>query len=121
MLQIKQIVCTLTILMSLIMTADLFADKSSVEIIVPESAVKGTEITIKIQVTHSANSGFHHTEWAYVKVNGQEIARWKSPFESAVFTREVKYIINGPVDIEAMASCNLHGSDGAKTAKINIK
>ncbi len=102
-------------------TAPLFANKSAVKIYAPDSAVKGSEIVIKIKVIHDTNNFFHHTEWAYIKVNGKEIARWKYPFESNIFTREIKYKVDGPVSIESMSYCNLHGSAGAKTATIKVK
>ncbi len=99
----------------------LFADKSAVKITAPGSAAEGSEITIKIKVIHDSNNFFHHTEWAYLKVNGKEIARWNYPFESEVFTREVRYRVDGPLSIEAMSYCNLHGSAGAKTATVKVK
>ena len=121
MLHMKHILFLVMFTGSLISATSLFANKSSVEITAPDSAVKGSEITIKIQVSHNGNSRFHHTEWAYIKVNGQEVARWKYPFESEVFTCEIKYKVIGPVEIQSEASCNLHGSAGIKTAKVNVK
>jgi desulfoferrodoxin (superoxide reductase-like protein) len=121
MKRIKRSVLLFAIMLSVFAATDLLANQSSVEIIVPDTAVRGKEITIQIKVTHNGNSSFHHTEWAYVKVNGQEIARWVYPFESEVFTREVKYKVTGPVEIEAKANCNLHGSAGPKFTKIEVK
>ena len=101
------------------------ADKSAVTINAPESAAKGTEVTIKLNVAHSGNNMFHYTKWAYIKVNGKEIARWdfsatKTP-ESENFTKEVKFTINEPAQIEAEAYCNIHGSAGISKAAITIK
>ncbi|MBU3947637.1 MAG: class II SORL domain-containing protein [Proteobacteria bacterium] len=102
-----------------------YANKASVTIDVPYSAVKDTEVTIKLNIMHNGNNIFHHTEWVYVKVNGKEIARWDFSMtnlpETENFTREVKYTINEPVQIEAEASCNIHGSGGITKAAIDIK
>ncbi len=101
------------------------ANKSSVTIDAPDSVAKGAEVAIKLNVMHNGNNIFHHTEWVYVKVNGKEIARWDfSMFnrpETENFSREIKYIINEPVQIEAEASCNVHGSSGISKAAINLK
>jgi desulfoferrodoxin (superoxide reductase-like protein) len=102
-----------------------FASKSSVSLTVPESVSKGTEITIKVNVTHSGNNMFHYTNWVFVKVNGKEVARWdfsssKTP-ESENFTREIKYTVNESAQIEAEANCNIHGSTGIAKASIAAK
>lgn len=101
-----------------------FADKSSVSIDAPDTAEKGSEIIIKITVTHNGNNLFHHTDWVYIKVNGSEIARWDFKFndlpENEVFTREVKYTVQGPLTIEAEANCNLHGSKGTAVKKVIV-
>lgn len=105
----------------LAMSGALYANKSSVEIKAPDSAVKGSEITITVNVSHSANNFMHHTSWAYVKVNGKEVGRWEYPFESADFTREVKVKVDGPLVVEAKAECNIHGSAGAVNAQVKLK
>lgn len=109
----------------LLLTGSALADKSSVTIIAPESAAKGTEVTIKLNVTHHGNNMLHYTNWAYIKINGKEIARWdfsatKTP-ESESFTREVKFTFNEPAQIEAEATCNMHGSAGIAKAAIAVK
>jgi len=75
-----------------------FASKSSVSLTVPESVSKGTEITIKVDVTHIGNNMFHHSNWVYIKVNGKETARWDFSMtntpESENFTREIKYTVS---------------------------
>ena len=101
----------------------LFANKTSVEIKAPESVKKGTEATIVINVTHSGNNRFHHTEWVYVKTDGKEIARWtftgsELP-EKENFTREMKLTVNADTVIESEGNCNRHGSNGV--AKTTIK
>lgn len=109
----------------LLSTGIALADKSAVTINAPESAAKGTEVTIKLSVAHSGNNMFHYTKWAYIKVNGKEIERWdfsatKTP-ESENFSKEVKFIVNEPAQIEAEAYCNIHGSAGITKAGIAIK
>ena len=100
-----------------------WANKAEARLEVPDSALKGSEITIKVTVIHSANSFFHYTEWAWIQVNGKEIARWDFNSlnlpESATFSREVKTRVEGNLDIKAKASCNLHGS--ANEASANLK
>ena len=109
----------------LLSTGIALADKSAVTIIAPESAAKGTEVTIKLNVTHNGNNMIHYTKWAHIKINGKEIARWdfsatKTP-ESENFTKEVKFTVNEPAQIEAEANCNIHGSAGISKAAITIK
>jgi desulfoferrodoxin (superoxide reductase-like protein) len=102
-----------------------YADKASVIISAPETVAKGTEVLVKLTITHSANNFFHYTNWVTFKVNGKEFSRWeftssKRP-EAAVFTREVKVTINEPVELIAEANCNMHGSKGPATWKIAVK
>ena len=107
----------------LITAGPAWANKAETRIEVPDSAAKGSEITIKMTVIHSANSFFHYTEWAWIQVNGKEVARWDfGSFnlpESATFSREVKTRVEGDLNIKAKASCNLHGS--ANEASANLK
>jgi desulfoferrodoxin (superoxide reductase-like protein) len=111
-----------------------FANQAAATIEAPESAAKGTEITIRVKVTHSANAVFHHVQWIYIMVNGKEIARWNySMFNlpvpdnrklssiPLVFTKEKKYTINDRSEIKAEASCNIHGSMGPATAQVSVK
>jgi len=102
-----------------------WAGKTSVTINAPAEVAKGSEITILITITHSANSYFHYTEWVRVMINNQEVARWdysasKRP-EAPVFTKEIKYTGNGPLEIKAEGSCNIHGSQGPAFLKVSIK
>jgi desulfoferrodoxin (superoxide reductase-like protein) len=100
------------------------ADKSSVTISAPESVVKGTEVTIKIRVTHSGNNFIHYVDWAKIGIDGKEVARWDFTWnkraESKVFEREFKYVVNAPVELSAEADCNLHGSKGLAKASIKV-
>ena len=101
------------------------ANKSSVEITVPENAKKDSTVKIIVKVKHNVNISFHYTDWVVIKANGKEIARWdftkKALPEKNEFVKEVDYKVTGPVEIEAQANCNLHGSAGKQTAKIGIK
>jgi desulfoferrodoxin (superoxide reductase-like protein) len=102
-----------------------WANKSSAAIEAPESVSKGTEITIKVTVTHSSNSFLHYTQWLRVSAGGKEIGSWdftssQRP-EAAVFSKEIKYRVDGNVEIKAEASCNVHGSKGPAIFKVTAK
>jgi desulfoferrodoxin (superoxide reductase-like protein) len=102
-----------------------FADKASVSIEAPADVAKGSEITIRLTVTHSASSYFHHVEWLKVWVNNQELTRWdysasKRP-EDTTFTKEIKYKVDENIEIKSEASCNIHGSKGPATWKVTAK
>jgi desulfoferrodoxin (superoxide reductase-like protein) len=116
-----------TIFLFCLIASPVFASKTSVTIDAPDKAAKGSEIKIKINVTHSGNNFIHHTDWVYVKVNGKEVGRWefssgKLP-EGENFSREVSYKIevDGPLTIEAEGDCNIHGSAGKVEKKIEIQ
>jgi len=101
------------------------ANKSAASIEGPTSAEKGTEVTLRITVTHSANSPSHYTEWLKVSANKKEIARWeytkdKQP-DAAQFTKEIKVKVTENIEIVAEASCNNHGSKGPAKHKIIVK
>jgi desulfoferrodoxin (superoxide reductase-like protein) len=106
------------------LTSNAFANKAAVAIQAPASAAKGSEITIRVTVTHNANNFLHYTEWVSVMVDNQEVARWNytggNRPDGEVFTKEVKYTLNGNVEIRAQASCNLHGSEGPALATVII-
>ncbi len=102
-----------------------FANKAATSIEGPTSVAKGTEVTLRVTVTHNGNSSSHHTEWLKVTANQKEIARWdytgdKRP-ESAEFTKEIKIKVVEDTEIVAEASCNKHGSRGPATHKITVK
>jgi desulfoferrodoxin (superoxide reductase-like protein) len=102
-----------------------WANKAEAKIEVPENAAQGSEITLRVTVTHSANNFFHHTEWLQVKINEKEIARWDftgtNKPEAATFTRDIKFRVEGDVEIKAQASCNIHGSAGEAVAKVTAQ
>jgi desulfoferrodoxin (superoxide reductase-like protein) len=102
-----------------------FADKAAVAIEAPDQAAKGTEILVKIHVTHSTNSFFHYTNWVQVKVNGKDTAFWEYSMtnrpEGAKFTKEIKLMAKEPLEITAEANCNIHGSQGPAKMKVSLK
>jgi desulfoferrodoxin (superoxide reductase-like protein) len=102
-----------------------WANQSETKIEAPESADKGSEITIKVTVIHSANNYFHYTEWLWVQVNGKEIAKWEYSSgnrpEGTTFTKEIKFKVDGDLDIKSKASCIIHGSANTAAAKVTAK
>ena len=102
-----------------------WANKAETKIEVPQSAARGSEITIRVTVTHSANNFFHHVEWLWIQMNGKEINRWEYSAtnlpESATFTKEIKYVVDGDMEIKGKASCNLHGSANEAVVKVTAK
>lgn len=112
--------------MLLLLSADTaVANKSSVQIVAPDSAAVGSEITIELHVSHNGNNFLHYTEWVYVTVNGEEIKRWEfSNFnkpEDENFTRTITYTVTGPLEITAESSCNIHGSAGIAAKIVEVK
>ncbi len=101
------------------------ADKSSVTVEAPENAEKGSEIIIRINVKHSANNFLHYTDRVYVSVNGKEIKRWEfSAFnkpEAENFSREIRYRVNGPLEIVAEANFSMHGSAGPAKKNVAVR
>lgn len=120
----KQVVAILIVSLVLF-SVNAFANKTSVTIEGPESAAKGSEVTIKINVRHDGNNFFHYTNQVYVKANGKEIARWDfsatSRPENEVFTKEVKLTLTEPTEIVAEGVCNIHGSEGPAVLKIRVE
>ena len=102
-----------------------WANKSTTSIAVPESIPKGSEITIRVTVTHNANNFMHYTKWLQIMVNGKEIARWDYTMgnkpEGATFTKEIKYKVDGDIEIKTEAGCNIHGSAGPSTGRALVK
>ena len=106
------------------------ANKTSVTLSIPDSATAGEEITIVINVSHSANSGLHHTDWVYLKINDVEVKRWEYSRDSlppaADFTLEFKYTVPADADpekglsVEVEGDCNIHGTAGPADATITL-
>ena len=112
-------------LMMLVTVQPALADKSAVTITAPESVAKGSEVTVKLSVTHSGNNRFHYTNWVILKANDKEVSRWeftgsKRP-EAEAFTREIKITVNEPLELTAEANCNMHGSKGPAKWKISVR
>ena len=101
------------------------ANKSEASIEGPTQAGRGSEITLRITVTHSANTGSHYTEWLKVTANKKEIARWEYTKENlpdgAVFTKEIRINVTEDTEVVAEASCKNHGSKGPAKHKILVK
>ncbi|HAN18061.1 MAG: hypothetical protein A2X13_03810 [Bacteroidetes bacterium GWC2_33_15] len=101
------------------------ANKTSVKIIAPEKAEKGTEITIKIEVTHMGNTKGHYTDWVWVKVNGNEYKKWeytpKNLPGNQNFTLEFTVKAEENMEIIAKGNCNRHGSKGEETILIKVE
>lgn len=102
-----------------------FANKSSTSIEAPQTVQRGSEIVIKILVTHKGNSFIHYTTWLKVLINQKEVARWEFTSsqrpEGEIFSREIKVKAMEDLEVTAEANCNLHGSAGPTTIKISVK
>ena len=124
-LRTPAVICALILCAGIFWTTPAMADKAAVTIEAPADTTKGAEITIRLTVTHSANTERHHVDWLKIWVNGQEVNKWgfsssKLP-EANPFTREIKVKASGDLEIKAEASCNVHGSKGPATVKIAVK
>jgi desulfoferrodoxin (superoxide reductase-like protein) len=101
------------------------ANRSETTIDGPTQAVKGSEVTLRITVTHNANTASHYTEWLKVMANKKEVGRWdyakENRPEGGVFTKEIKIKVTEDTEIVAEASCNMHGSKGPAKHKIMVK
>ena len=121
----KLIFLSVAVLFVILFSGNAWANKAETKIEVPESAAKGSEITIRVTVIHSANGFFHHVEWLWIQVNDTEIARWDYTAthrpEGATFTKEIKFKVEGDVEVKAKASCNMHGSAGEAVGKVSAK
>ncbi len=105
-------------------TPDALADQTAVRIEAPSSASPGSQITVRVHVTHSGNNFFHFTNWVWLKANDVEIGRWEfnpdARPEDENFTRQVSYRVEGPVTLTAQGNCNVHGSAGAVHANVAV-
>jgi len=57
---------SIAVLFIFLVTGSAWANKAEAKIEIPESAAKGSEITIRVTVIHNANSYFHHVEWLWI-------------------------------------------------------
>lgn len=119
------IACLITLFIFILATGSSFANKTSVKITAPEKAEKGTEITVKIEVNHMGNSSSHHTDWVWIKVNGEEVKKWeyskKSLPENQTFTLEIKIKAEATLEISAEGHCNRHGSKGEDKVTVQVE
>jgi desulfoferrodoxin (superoxide reductase-like protein) len=119
------ILCFLTMVMLVGLANGVWAGKSEASIQGPTEATKGEEVTLRITVSHSANTAGHYTEWVKVTANKKEVARWnytkdQRP-EGAVFTKVIEVKVTEDTEIVAEASCNLHGGKGPARHVIKVK
>lgn len=109
----------------LLAVPSIFANKSAVRIEAPALAEPGSTITIKLNVTHKGNTGLHHTNWISLKINGNEIKRWeftrKERPEDENFSVTFEHKVEAPIEIVAQSNCNLHGSEGPVSFKVDVK
>jgi desulfoferrodoxin (superoxide reductase-like protein) len=102
-----------------------WANKPTVTIEAPAVVTKGSEITIRITIDHSANDPIHHVEWVQVLVNYQVVVWREYSFfnlpEDYTFRIEIKYTIHEDTEIRAEASCNFHSSRGPTFFKVSAK
>ncbi|MFO8067937.1 MAG: desulfoferrodoxin family protein [Bacteroidales bacterium] len=114
----------LLLLVMLFIPFNLFANKTSVELVVPEKAEVGDTITVKINVSHRGNSGFHHTDWVCLKIKDTEVKRWEFSRsnlpEDSDFTLEYSFEFVEAVEIKAEGNCNRHGSDRKDVKEIKL-
>ena len=119
------IISLFTLFFVLMLSFNGWANKTSVEIIAPEKATKGSEITIIIEVDHFGNSKAHFTDWVIVKINGEEYKKWEYdknnlPQDSS-FTLEFTITAQENMEITAEGHCNKHGSKGKSQVKIIVE
>lgn len=115
----------LTLIVTLLFSFNSFANKTSVSVVAPEKATKGSEVTVKIEVKHMGNTKAHYTDWVWVKINGEEYKRWEyTPDhlpENQNFTVEFTIKVEETIEIEAEGNCNKHGSKGENKVKIIVE
>ncbi len=104
------------LVLSCLFSAPVLANKAVATLEGPTSAERGSEVTIKITVVHSANSFLHHVKWLKVQANGKPVEQWdytaSSRPDGATFTKEIKIKVLENTEVIAEASCNIHGSAG---------
>ncbi len=119
------LVISVLLLFACLAPLDALANKSAVKIEAPSEAAKGSDIVIKLTVTHKGNSALHYTKWLKVSVNGKPLEQWEYSSsrrpDGETFTKEITVKAADNMDITAEASCNLHGSAGPATTKIVVR
>jgi desulfoferrodoxin (superoxide reductase-like protein) len=119
-----RITSTITLIFFLFLSLGSFANKTSVKIVAPATVDAGTEITIKIEVTHIGNTKGHYTDWVVVKVNGEEYKKWEFTKDNLPdtqnFTLEFNVIAKTDLEIIVEGNCNKHGSKGEDSATVKV-
>jgi desulfoferrodoxin (superoxide reductase-like protein) len=104
--------------------APALANKSGIRIEVPETVEQGKTLEIVLHVSHSGNNFMHYTQWVELKINGEVVEKWeysatsKPPEETFVLT--YIYPAAQDLEIEARASCNLHGSRNTDIKRVSV-
>lgn len=104
--------------------APALANKSAIRIEVPETVEQGQALEIVLHVSHSGNNFMHYTQLVELKINGEVVETWeysatsKPPEEE--FTLTYIYPAAEDLEIEARASCNLHGSRNTDTKTVSV-
>lgn len=115
----------ISVIAFMLLSISTFANKTAVTITAPEKVKKGTEITVKIEVTHMGNSSSHYTDWVWIKVNGNEFKKWeytkKNLPGSQNFTLEIKLKAEATMEISAEGHCNKHGSKGEESVTVLVE
>ena len=105
-------------------SAQVFANKAVATLEGPATAERGSEVTIKITVVHSANSFLHYVKWLKVQANGNPVEEWdytgSNRPDGATFTKEIKIKVLENTEVVAEASCNIHGSAGPGKLTIQV-
>jgi desulfoferrodoxin (superoxide reductase-like protein) len=106
-------------------SGQVFANKSAVTLEGPASAEKGSEVIVKITVTHSGNSFIHYTKWLKVQAGGRPLEQWDFTAgnrpDGATFTKEIRIKVTENTEVVAEASCNIHGSAGPAKLMIQVE
>ena len=100
-------------------------NQPTVTIEAPAEVLKGSEITVRITIDHSASNPIHHVKWVQVLVNYQVVV-WReySLFnlpEDSTFRIEIKVTVDEDTEIRAEAACNFHGSRGPTFIEVSAK
>lgn len=118
-------IVTILTIVAFLFSTSAFANKTSVTIVAPEKATKGSEVTVKIEVKHIGNTKGHYTDWVWVKINGEEYKRWEYTSdnlpEDQNFTLEFKIKVEETIEITAEGNCNKHGNKGEDKVKIIVE
>lgn len=120
----KYLTLLMTALLVFFVSAPLLANKTGVDVIIPETATIGETVTVTIEVEHRGNSRMHYTDWVYVKLDGEEVKRWEFDRsdlpKNENFTVAYAFEFSGETKVEVEGNCNLHGSEGVVVKTIKV-